>query len=320
MCRVERSTLHRTCLRSLLVKKVVTETLESENLVRDEAAGCECPTALPAWLQNPQNYEPRSDNERFLHKNMSKLAGVLSSLKLQRGGLESEANLSLVERALAHVDSAYRLLGLLSTIVCVSAAANMFFVYAMLGVFLLLMAMMPGSRIVDVLKPALGACAFSALIMLPAFFLGQSESLVRVALKVFLCVGFVINLSRGTAYNDLIAGLRAYHVPGLVIFILDITLKYIVMLGEVAMGVLESLRLRSVGKNDDKRGSSSGVLGITFLKAHDYAAEMYEAMECRGFTGEYVVAKRHRFNAAAGVYLALIVLECVCFFFLEGFI
>lgn len=274
----------------------------------------------PSWLLQSQDYQARGDNERFLHRNTRAIAGVLSRLKLQRGGLEDPAGLAPVDAFLSHVDSSLRIAGLLATIICVSAAVNMFFVYTVLAAFLVMLALKPGDKIVDILKPALAACALAAVIMLPALWLGQPASMARVSLKVFLSVGLVIALSREVAYNRLIAGMRAFHIPGLIIFILDIALKYIVMLGDVALGGLEALALRSVGRNDDKRGSSAGIMGITFLKAHDYASEMYEAMECRGFTGDYVVPEHAVLNAQGLAYLAVIVVEIVYFLLMEGII
>lgn len=286
-----------------------------------EAASGSTPGAAPSWLLEPEEYRARADGDRFLHKNARTLAGVLSRLKLQRGGLEDAARLPFSERFLARVDASLRLFGLIATIVCLSAATNMFFVYVMLGVFLALLAMKSGECIIDIIKPAGVAFLLTAVVMLPAtVMMGQSGSMLRIALKVFLSVGFVMGLSRSVAYNRLIAGLRAYHVPSLIIFIIDIALKYIVMLGDVAIGVVESLMLRSVGKNDDKRGSSMGVMGIAFLKAHDFSGEMYEAMECRGFTGDYEVPRRSVLNAAGTVYCVLVAFEIFFFLYLEGII
>jgi cobalt/nickel transport system permease protein len=129
-----------------------------------------------------------------------------------------------------------------------------------------------------------------------------------------------MNLSHAVAWNELIAGLRTYHLPSLFIFVFDITIKYIVLLGGVALNVLEALRLRSVGKNTTKGDSSAGVLGVTFLKAQDFGAEMYEAMECRGFVGEYEVPREKIMNVAALLYLCCILCEVVIFLYLGGIV
>ena len=76
------------------------------------------------------------------------------------------------------------------------------------------------------------------------------------------------------------------------VFTLDITLKYIVILGNICVDMLNAVRLRSVGRNKDKKSALSGVMGVTFLKSREMADEMYQAMVCRGFDGEYNNVKR----------------------------
>jgi cobalt/nickel transport system permease protein len=61
-------------------------------------------------------------------------------------------------------------------------------------------------------------------------------------------------------------------------------------------------------------------MGIAFLKAHDFSAEMYEAMECRGFTGEYEVPRHSVLSAAGITYCVLIAFEILFFLYLEGII
>jgi len=99
------------------------------------------------------------------------------------------------------------------------------------------------------------------------------------------------------------------------ILVLDITLKYITLLGDFALSMLYALRLRSVGKNDGKTASLSAVAGTMFLKSKEMAEEMYAAMECRGFTGTYRVTGRLR-PCAADLALGAAVCALVFTFFL----
>ena len=111
--------------------------------------------------------------------------------------------------------------------------------------------------------------------------------MANITARVYVSVTLVGILSAGTSWNKLTGSLRTFHVPPLFIFTLDITLKYISILGEICVDILRAVSLRSVGKNPDKAKSFSGVLGITFLKSSEMAEEMYASMCCRGFTGEY---------------------------------
>jgi cobalt/nickel transport system permease protein len=105
--------------------------------------------------------------------------------------------------------------------------------------------------------------------------------------KVFACVLAVNILSASTRWDHIIGALKRFRFPDLFIFVFDITIKYIVMLGEFALQMLYALKLRSVGKNRSKYGSIGGVGGTLFIKSRDMSEDMYYAMECRGFTGEY---------------------------------
>lgn len=273
---------------------------------------------LPAWLQEHARYEPLADRDRFLQKNALKLAALLARVKAQRGGLEDASRLSFLDRTLLSVDVSLRLGGIVALVLCTALARNMFFVYLMLGIVLVILACKRADALAETIKPALAAAGFAALVTIPAIFLGQPTSCVRISLKVFVTVSLLSHLSHGVAWNQLVGGLRFYRVPQLVVCVLDMALKYIVLLGEVASHVLDALRLRSVGRNQQKSAAASNVLGTTFLKAHDYGEEMYEAMECRGFTGDYLTPP-HRVMTGAGLcYLGGILLIVCLFVYFEA--
>lgn len=105
---------------------------------------------------------------------------------------------------------------------------------------------------------------FSALILLPAVFIGNPQILLIITTKVFVSVTLIGILSAGTSWNKLTASLRSFHIPDIFIFTLDITLKYIAVLGEICMEILTSLRLRSVGQNRKKHSPFLGYWGFPF--------------------------------------------------------
>ena len=104
---------------------------------------------------------------------------------------------------------------------------------------------------------------------------------------MFVCVGLVNIFNHTTQWNHITKALRTLHIPGVFIFILDITLKYLVLLGSLIEGLLTACSLRSVGKNKKKYQSVGGVMGVTFVRSTEMSQQMYEAMQCRGFTDDY---------------------------------
>jgi cobalt/nickel transport system permease protein len=90
-----------------------------------------------------------------------------------------------------------------------------------------------------------------------------------------------------TQWNHITGALKKLHIPSVFIFTLDITLKFIALLGTFTGELLTSLRIRSVGRNDKRYNSVGGVMGVTFIRGVEMSGEMYEAMRCRGFTDDY---------------------------------
>ena len=154
--------------------------------------------------------------------------------------------------------------------------------------------------------------------ILSAFANEEADVLVGTQMIVkghdFPNVTLVGILSAGTSWNKLTGSMRTFRIPSLFIFTLDITLKYISVLGEICIDILTSVRLRSVGKNPGKAKAFSGVLGITFLKSSEMAEEMYASMCCRGFTGEYSIGQKYKI-CVADIFYILVTVGCVGLFF-----
>lgn len=172
-------------------------------------------------------------------------------------------------------------------IILASCSRNMFFTYCMIAVLLVHMCMLGSSSLLRVFTAAIAAAGFSCLLLLPAVFLGSPHTMFTVSLKVFLSVGLLGFLAATTPWNKITEGFRFFLVPDIMIFTFDITLKYIVILGDICVDMLNALKLRSIGKNHDKGSSISGIIGFAFLKSRHMSEEMCGAMACRGFEGEY---------------------------------
>jgi len=78
--------------------------------------------------------------------------------------------------------------------------------------------------------------------------------------------------------------------------IFDLTLKYIVVLGDCAVEMFQAITLKSVGVNKEKSKITFSLFGVLFLKSKMYSDDLYNAMVCRCFDGEYPALKGKRFN------------------------
>ena len=84
--------------------------------------------------------------------------------------------------------------------------------------------------------------------------------------------------------------------------------------------MLYSLKLRSVGRNKSKYTSLSGIAGTMFIKSKEMAEDMYAAMECRGFTGEYRIYNKFKFTFSDFIYIIINAAIIFTFVYLERYL
>lgn len=263
-------------------------------------------TVLPSWMCESEAYEPNIDKYGFITKSAQAILGVLAKLKWNAG---KDRRFS----ASPSLKLCYTFLFILLT----ACSKNYLFSLIMVAGTILALASYPASAMKQILSGTIGAVLFSIFILLPAVFMGNPQILLTIGTKVFLSVTLIGMLSAGTAWNKLTASLRAFHIPDIFIFTLDITLKYIAVLGEICMEILTSLRLRSIGQNKKKAKAFSGILGISFLKSREMADEMYAAMCCRGFVGEYKTGRKYAFRKQDIFYIFSMIAVVGLFVYLE---
>ncbi len=219
-----------------------------------------------------------SGGSRFILKTLRAMGRILSRLKTQTGQEKGKRNLALPKFLL-----------LLALIIAISVVQNRLVLLAFAAFYFVLLCTLPAKTLASVLKSALLAALFTFILMLPAILLhplGRWNHLIVVG-KVFVCVGLVNVFNQTTQWNHITTALRKLHIPGVFVFILDITLKYLVLLGSLIEGLLTACSLRSVGKNKKKYQSVGGIMGVTFVRSTEMSQQMYEAMQCRGFTDDY---------------------------------
>lgn len=237
---------------------------------------------LPEWMQESENYIPRSDKDAFVNKSILSLLNLLSKIKAQDSGKDIKFQVNVTLK----VACTFLLVILLSL-------SRSFTFVIVINVYLLAaLSLMDAKDIIKVLKVSIVMGLFSFIILLPAAFWGNSYSIFMITSKVFATITAVNILSYTTKWNAITGTLKRFFVPDIFILVLDITIKYIVMLGEFALNMMYALKLRSVGKNDRKYNSLSGVAGTMFIKSKEMAEDMYDAMTCRGYTGEYRIQNK----------------------------
>lgn len=243
-------------------------------------------STMPEWLMKKDNYVPLKDRDAFIDKSIFSILEVLTRFRLQT---EYKADY-------AQTNALLKLISSILLIIFVSLSKSFMFILIINVCLLVALNFLSIDKIKYIFKMSLIVTAFTFIIFLPSIFMGYGNNTLLITLKVLASITTVNMLACTTEWNDLLGTLKIFHVPDMFIFVLDITIKYIIVLGEFSLNMIYALKLRSVGKSNNKTTSLSGILGTMFIRSKEMSEEMYEAMECRGFTGEYKVYKKFKFK------------------------
>ncbi|WP_416825309.1 energy-coupling factor transporter transmembrane component T family protein [Ectobacillus polymachus] len=260
---------------------------------------------MPDWLLKEENYIPPSDKDQFISKSILSILSILSKIKAQSG----------YKMDTFHVNAALKVAFTFILVVLLSLSTSYAFIFVIDVYLLVILSFMEGKEIVKILSVSLAMSVFTYIILLPSVLLGNTYTGMMITLKVFSTITAVNIVSHSTRWNSITAALRRFYVPNIFILVLDITLKYISMLGDFSLNMLYSLKLRSVGRNKNKYATIAGITGTMFIKSKEMAEEMYAAMECRGFTGEYTVQSKWKLSFGDYITIFIIITVILAFIF-----
>lgn len=260
---------------------------------------------VPKWLTEKDDYSPPSDRERFLTKSINTVLSALSRFK--KSGYKAKTK---------RIHTSLRLFGVLLAVIYTSAGRNFYFVFFMLTVAAVLIALSDSHTIKNIFRVLIPAELISVLILLPSIMNGNTHSLINITSRIFVSVSLIMRFNLTTPFNQITSSLKSYHIPDIIIFTLDLTIQYISILAQICFEMLTALKVRSIGKNDKKDKSITGILGVTFIKANEAATITQQAMECRGFDGTFTKIKKTKFSKYDLIYLLfLIILTCIFIYF-----
>ncbi|WP_067650004.1 cobalt ECF transporter T component CbiQ [Nocardia harenae] len=138
-----------------------------------------------------------------------------------------------------------------------------------------------------------------------------------IAVKGTLGLGISLTLAATTAVRELPGGLTRLRVPGLIVTIVVLMLRYVDVVADEAA----RMRLARISRGDDPRSlaqiaATARGAGALFLRSYERGERVHLAMLSRGFTGSVPApgtgpaAPRHWLTAAAAVLAAAAVCAC----------
>ena len=149
-------------------------------------------------------------------------------------------------------------------VLLVASSRNFAFVEIVGVALLVLLATYEQEKLARVLILPIQALIISLIILAPSLLLGQTRAFVVVPCKTFLTTTAISLLAYSTSRNRFTCAFKSFGAPDSALFIFDLTLKYVVVLGEICLETLEAVRLRSVGRNRRKAQTLGGIVGVAF--------------------------------------------------------
>lgn len=260
------------------------------------------------WLLKKDNYVPEDDSDRFIDKSILSILKVLSFIKRKdklRNGL------------LYRINPPAKLIFMILNIIFLSISRNFLYVAVVNVYFLLLLSTLDAKEIKNILILSIVIPLFTLVMLIPSIFMDNVMNSIMIIFKIFGTIMIVNIFSSTTKWSHVTGSLKIFFIPDIFILVFDITLKYIYILGQFALDMFYSFKLRSVGKNNYKYSSIGKIIGDLFLKSNEMGGEMYSAMECRGFTGEYNYFSKFKFVFLDLFYCIISTLVIVLYFYMK---
>ena len=250
---------------------------------------------LGEWLFRDDDYTPVEDKNKFIDKSIFGILKVLSNIKRQDALSK--------QRGVYTINPVVKLFFTILILIFVSLSKSVFYTEAVAACTLISLALLNIKDIKKIITLSLLLPGFTVVMLLPAMLMGNIKNSLLIVMKVFTTITLVNILSYSTKWNEITKALKLFFIPDVFIMVFDITIRYIYVLGEAAIEMLYALKLRSIGKNDKKYNSLSGILGNLFIKSKEMGDEVYSAMECRGFTGEYSSSVNFKLSFKDALYI-----------------
>ena len=171
----------------------------------------------------------------------------LEMMKLLARLLKSER-----EQKEREYDAAGCLVLAISTVLLCALSGNAVFPVSVIAAELFRLSMRKPETIAHVLGNVLLATAAAAVFMLPAVFFGSPGSFGIVTMKVFESVLVLTMLNEDVSWKNMTAAMRRFHMPGVFVLTLDMTVRFLYLLGSFSNSVLEAVTLRRVGDQNWK--------------------------------------------------------------------
>ena len=225
---------------------------------------------------------------------------------------------------LQRIDPRVKLVGLLALIVCVTLAAHLLVIAAVLTLAVLLAAMSSRTVLALVVRVSIPVLAFTIIVAAPALVLTAGDVVLRMPIvgwpvtkqglttasylimRAATCATLACLLVFTTPWAHVLKSLRTFRVPAVFVVVLAMAYRYVLLLLETSHDMFQSQRSRAAGAlpRDLRRTVTVSTAGVLLSRTFQLSDDVYLAMQARGFRGDVRVLDDFRMTARDWIALA----------------
>jgi len=295
---------------------------------------------LPSWfkMNGPPVYEPVPElaGKRvrllFLDRTLKATAGLLTDFVFSEAHAQKKGMLQTL-------DPRFKLIGVLSFVVCVSLLHSLSFIYGLCGLAFLLAVLSRIDPFLFLKRVWLVIPVFVGIMALPATLnlftpgevvwkiwqldrsyqvgpyaipaaigitnQGMSAALFLIG-RVGASLSFVLLLTLTTSWVEILKAVRSLRVPQIYVQTLSMALRYLMLLARTVeeMHTAKKSRTMRVGKIGAEQRWIAGQAGTLFKRSMDLSTEVHRAMLARGYQGEIRILNVFRVQKRDYIWLA----------------
>lgn len=128
-------------------------------------------------------------------------------------------------------------------------------------------------------------------------------SMLSLMIKGIFTVLSVYILVATTSIEEICYALRLIHIPTTIVTVVLLIYRYLFMLFKEAEKITIAYKLRAPGQSGIHYKAWGSLVGQMLIRSMDRASSIYESMELRGFSGEFVIDKKQGFDFKSIFYL-----------------
>lgn len=257
---------------------------------------------VPQWLSAKDNYIPKEEKNLYIEKSIFSLIKIVSIIRHNKNQ----------DKLVYSINPTLKIISIIIMILCVAISRSFIYLWTVDVYVIINIVLLEKKSRKRILLNSFMFPLITLIALIPAMLHGNIHNSLLLFQKLIITILLMNLLSHNTKWSEISKSLKLLFVPDIFIWIMDISIKYIVLLGEYSINLLYALKLRSIGVTSNKYRSLTAIMGNLFIKSYKISEDMFHAMECRGFTGEYTAKVNLKLNKSDYVYLTINVLLVIC--------